>query len=212
MRQKRGRKIMSLINECYEEHREVKILDIGGSRTYWKIIPESFLIEKKVSITVLNLPADKISNIISEKNDEIFTFHIGDGCYLVDFKDKAFHIAHSNSTIEHVGVWENKKKMSEEMQRVAEKVYLQTPNFWFPVEPHFITPFFHWLPAAVRIYFLKNFNLATFRKTSNYEAAQKRDLHNSLLTKKELKSLFPEAILLREKFMLLTKSWIVIKK
>jgi hypothetical protein len=37
-----------------------------------------------------------------------------------------------------------------ELCRVAKRVYVTTPNRWFPIEVHTLLPFVHWLPAAPR--------------------------------------------------------------
>lgn len=206
LRKKRAERIISLINECYVEHKRVNIIDVGGTKTYWKIIPREFLIAKNVHITAVNLP----STTSMFEDDKIFTFIDGDGCNLTGIKDKSFHLAHSNSVIEHVGSWENKVRFSEEIKRVAEKFYVQTPNYWFPMEPHFMTPFFQWFPKAARIKLVQNFNLGWYKKTPDYEAAKTSVEGCDLLTKKELKKLFPEAEVFKEKIALLTKSFVLI--
>src|SRR3546814_10323990 len=64
---------------------------------------------------------------------------------------RSFDIAHSNSVIEHVITWDNMKNFARETRRVAAWHYVQTPYFWFPVDPHFYKlPFYHWLPRPLR--------------------------------------------------------------
>jgi hypothetical protein len=204
-RKKRAEKIIALINGCYEEHGEVKIIDIGGTKAYWSIIPIKFLKERKVRIHLVNLP----DSLFPPENTEIFTFQHGDGCSLTNIEDKSFHLAHSNSVIEHVGSWENKVRFALEIQRVAEKYYLQTPNYWFPLEPHFVTLFFHWLPKFMRIKLVQHFNLGYFSRCRDYEGAKAVVESCSLLSGKELRRLFPNASLFKERFFGLTKSLIV---
>jgi hypothetical protein len=208
-RVKRAERIKSLIHECYNEYKQVSIIDIGGTKTYWNIIPREFLLNHKVHITIVNLPS---SDPLPE-NDEIFVFRHGDGCNLFEFKDYSFHIAHSNSVIEHVGNWENKVDFSKELQRVAKRYYLQTPNYWFPIEPHFMSPFFHWLPKAFRIKLLLHFNLGTHKKAVTYSEARMNIERCDLLTQKELSYLYPysQHKYYKEKWRGLVKSLIVIK-
>lgn len=207
MRKKRAERIRMLINKCYEEKGKVDIIDIGGTKVYWKIIPFEFLKEKNVKITLINLP----DSVVESENDDIFTYKSGDGCHLEEYMDEQFDIAHSNSVIEHVGSWENKSIFSNETRRVAKKYYLQTPNYWFPVEPHFMTPFFHWLPKRIRLWLLMNFNLGWYEKAKSYSEAKENDDGCSLLTEKELKTLLPDGNLFKEKFLVLNKSLIVIR-
>jgi hypothetical protein len=205
-RQKRAERIKQLIIDCYNENNYVEIIDIGGRKEYWNIIPRDFLIEKNVHITIVNLPSEQLP-----KSDQLFSYYYGDGCDLINFSTGSFHIAHSNSVIEHVGSWENVVMFANEIKRVSETYYLQTPNYWFPFEPHFLTPFFHWLPKKIRIKLLLHFNLGWFKKAKNYHEAKKTVESCNLLSKKELAYLFPEAKLFKEKVMFLTKSLIVIK-
>ena len=206
LRKKRAGRIVGLIDECFGKYGEVNVIDVGGRKNYWKIIPEGFLRAKNVHITIVNMP----SSSPLPDDDETFTFKIGDGCNLADIADKSFHLAHSNSVIEHVGNRENMARFAREIRRVAEKYYLQTPNYWFPVEPHFMTPFFHWLSRFLRIKLVQHFNLGNFRKTKEYDAAKNIVVGRSLLSGKELKELFPDGRMSGERFCFLTKSLIVI--
>jgi 2-polyprenyl-3-methyl-5-hydroxy-6-metoxy-1,4-benzoquinol methylase len=66
------------------------------------------------------------------------------------FEDDSFDIAFSNAVIEHVGVREDQRRFVHELCRVARRVFITTPNRWFPVETHTLIPFVHWLPRAPR--------------------------------------------------------------
>jgi hypothetical protein len=207
LRTKRAERIKFLITECYKENKEVNIIDIGGTKEYWNIIPSQFLIENNVHITLVNLP----SVIASPANEELFSFCIGDGCDLSEFEDNSFHIAHSNSVIEHVGKRENVVNFSKEIKRVSKKYYyLQTPNYWFPIEPHFMTPFFQWLPKSIRILLISHMDLGWFKKAKNYIDAKETVESCNLLSRKELVKLFPESSLYKERIAFLTKSLIII--
>jgi SAM-dependent methyltransferase len=146
------------------------------------------------------------------EDDGIFTFAAGDACNLAEFRNNSFHIAHSNSVIEHVGNWQHVLDFANELQRVAKVFYLQTPNFWFPIEPHFVCPFLHWLPKALRIKMIANFNIGPHKKVQNYHAARIKAESYNLLSKRDLRHLFPHAALHKERFFLLTKSLIVTNK
>ncbi len=73
----------------------------------------------------------------------------GDGRKL-EFDDSEFDIVFSNSVIEHVGSFEDQKKICEEILRVGKKFWVQTPSKSFFFEPHFLFPFFHWFPISIR--------------------------------------------------------------
>ena len=75
--------------------------------------------------------------------------------------------------------------------------YVQTPAYSFPVEPHALLPFAHWLPVALR---RRYWRLGV--------AGEWEDI--SLLRRGELAALFGEPIA-AERIGPLTKSWIAHK-
>ncbi len=70
------------------------------------------------------------------------------------FQDRAFDVAFSNAVIEHVGRRSEQERFVAELLRVAPRVFVTTPNRWFPIEVHTRLPLVHWLPeraAAPRL-------------------------------------------------------------
>ena len=72
----------------------------------------------------------------------------GDGCAL-PFPDASFDVCFSNAVIEHVGGADRQRAFVCEAVRVSRRVFLTTPNRWFPVELHTRLPFVHWLPRPL---------------------------------------------------------------
>jgi SAM-dependent methyltransferase len=67
------------------------------------------------------------------------------------FGDGEFDVGFSNAVVEHVaGGREGQRRFVHELCRVARRVFVTTPNRWFPVEVHTLLPFVHWLPAPAR--------------------------------------------------------------
>jgi SAM-dependent methyltransferase len=64
------------------------------------------------------------------------------------FEDGAFDVVFSNAVIEHVGDRERQGAFVREALRVAPRVFVTTPNRWFPLDPHTLLPFVHWLPRG----------------------------------------------------------------
>jgi SAM-dependent methyltransferase len=115
------------------------ILDIGGTFLNWDFIA----VKPKITILNLSLPNDDIVDKYDHK------FIIGDATKL-EFADNSFDVAYSNSVIEHLYTWETQIKFANEAMRVGKKLYIQTPAKSFFVEPHYITPFIHFLPKEVQ--------------------------------------------------------------
>src|SRR5437868_417886 len=65
------------------------------------------------------------------------------------FPDAEFDLGFSNAVVEHVaGGREGQRRFVSELCRVARSVFVTTPNRWFPLDPHTLLPFAHWLPAG----------------------------------------------------------------
>ena len=67
------------------------------------------------------------------------------------FADGEFDLGFSNAVVEHVaGGREGQRQFVHELCRVARRVFVTTPNRWFPLEVHTLLPFVHWLPRDAR--------------------------------------------------------------
>ena len=182
---------------------ETRVLDIGGTPDNWK------LISVQPRVVLLNMP----------HTEEVFgsgatQWVAADGRRL-PFRDAAFDVVFSNSVIEHVGDAANQERFASEMARVGRAYWVQTPNRWFPIEQHLLTPFLHWLP--------KNWQRAVLSRGSVWSALAHptpdqrayyyqhflRDIH--LLSARELARLFPGARIIRERFLGATKSLIAFR-
>ena len=171
----------------------VSILDVGGRPAYWEMMQIEPKLMKKLEITLLNIEEPKV---IPEK----MQYLVGDARNLSQFKNKQFDIVFSNSTIEHVGTLEDQVRMANEVRRVGQQYYIQTPNRYFPIEPHFVFPLFQFLPIRLRIWLLQHFRLGWFPKTPDYAKAFNEITSIRLLSHGELEKLFPEAQIYKEKY------------
>jgi SAM-dependent methyltransferase len=67
------------------------------------------------------------------------------------FGDDEFDVAFSNAVVEHVaGGRAGQRRFVHELCRVARRVFVTTPNRYFPIEVHTLLPFVHWLPPGPR--------------------------------------------------------------
>lgn len=195
-REKRFEFFKSFLLEKIKSDRAIEILDVGGTETYWENL--NFFPNEKVHITLLNL------NLIIVKNKKFKSIK-GDACDLSAFGDKQIDLVFSNSVIEHLFSQENQKRMADEVRRVGKNYYVQTPNRYFPIEPHWVFPLFQFLPFSIKVFLTRNFDLGCL-KAATKEEAIKRVNEVKLLSKKEMEKLFPEAEVKIEKFLGLTKS------
>lgn len=179
--------------------RPVRILDVGGTETYWKMMKLNA--GDQVFITLLNLAQGDVSLP--------YVTSIAGDARAIKAKDASFDVVFSNSVIEHVGTNQDQIQMAKEVRRVGKRYFVQTPNKYFPLEPHFLFPLFQFLPINIRVLLLQNFRLGWFSKTP--DKAKAREIVESirLLDKREFISLFPNAKIYEEKFLGMTKSFVV---
>jgi hypothetical protein len=154
-----------------------------------------------VHITLINLGQQNTSakNIISVA---------GDAREMPGFQDQSFDVVFSNSVIEHVGDFHNQQKMAGEIRRIGKRYFVQTPNRGFPMEPHFLFPFFQFLPFSTRVWIASHYKVGWYCRPNDPVAARREVEAIRLLKKRELQSLFPEAKLYQERFFGMTKSFI----
>lgn len=205
LRKRRSKILKTMIDKVYTVKGYVKILDVGGTRNYWGIIPIDWLRSRNIRITLLNMQP-----LNETLEDDLFVEVIGDGRFL-QFPDKSFDICHSNSVIEHVGSFDQMKSFASEILRVGQKYFIQTPSFWFPIEPHAMFPFFHWLPVTIRKKIIKRYAIGHWRKAISDEEAHIIVSSAQLLKKSQPIKLFPDANEIYTEWLLLPKSYIVLR-
>lgn len=197
--------LLAMIEQAYHRYGCVNLLDVDGIPRYWHQLPEAYLESRRVSITLVNI--GPITPFVACFR---FKFIRADGCDLHGFAGGSFHIAHSNSVIEHVGGSPCIERFAREVRRVAEKCFIQTPDFWCPIEPHCMTPLFHWLPRRVRVWLVRRVALGHWPRAADRHQAECLVDGARLLTRRELLLLFPGARIIRERILRMPKSLIVI--
>lgn len=182
---------------------ETRVLDIGGTPGNWQ------LVARPPRVTLLNMPrADAEMGGAAE-------WVAADGCAL-PFRDGAFDVVFSNSVIEHVGDRRRQQSFAREVARVGRAYWVQTPNRWFPVEQHLLTPLVHWLPRAWQRTLAPRLNLwrwlvrVTPDRRDFYIQHYLRDVR--LLGAAEMRAMFPGGRVVRERFLGWTKSLIAVRR
>jgi hypothetical protein len=135
--------------------------------------------------------------------------------------DCSFDIVFCSSVIEHVTVdkedlekyatnatfarsaLERQKLLAEEVRRIGKSYFVQTPNKYFLIESH------SWLPGL--IVFLPRRFLIRLLRLMNRWWPKKTELDWNLLTYNKMQDLFPDAQIIRERSLGMTKSIIAVK-
>jgi hypothetical protein len=177
----------------------VEILDIGGTQEFWTLMTGGD--PGDVRVTLLNLEHQPVT---SGK----FLSAVGDARSMPQFGDKSFDVVFSNSVIEHVGGYPDQARMAGEVRRVGRRYFVQTPNKRFPLEPHFLFPFFQYLPSFIRAQMVHRFDVGWYKRIPDYAAAKAEVDSIQLLTRRRFEALFPGASIHVEKLWGLPKSFV----
>lgn len=177
----------------------LKILDIGGTEQFWK--NRGFANNPDFSIMLVNLYKE-------EPSSENINSEIGNAVDLSQFEDYSFDIVFSNSVIEHLFDLESQGKMASEVQRLGKYHFIQTPNKYFPIEPHFLFPLFQFLPKSFKMFLLTKTKLIRGVK-HDYKYSKSKIDEIKLLSGQQLKKMFPSSFLFKEKFFGFVKSFVV---
>jgi len=181
---------------------ETRVLDIGGTPDCWRLLGVT------PRVTLLNTPRAKDDLTGAE------SWVAGDGRAL-PFRDRAFDVVFSNSVIEHVGDEASQRRFAAEVARVGRAYWVQTPNRWFPIEQHLLTPFVHWLPPRWQRMLMPRVNLWRLLVPVSPDRRQYYIEHYigeiRLLGPAGLRELFPGARIVRERFLGWTKSLVAMR-
>lgn len=164
-------KIYKSFAELAEPTAELKVLDVGvtsnrrsDSNFFEACYPH------KEQITAVGL---EDASFLSEMYPGL-TYIQADAMQL-PFADRSFDIATSWAVIEHVGSREQQRRFLSEMARVSRKLFVTTPNRWYPVEFHTVLPFLHWLPPSQFRQILKGLKKDYFAEEANLNLLSERD-------------------------------------
>jgi hypothetical protein len=178
---------------------DTRVLDIGGTPECWR------LLAAPPRVILLNMPRAGAEMPGAE------LWVAGDGRHL-PFRDGAFDVVFSNSVIEHVGGAESQRRFAAEAARVGRRYWIETPNRWFPVEQHLLTPLLHWLPASWQRALVPRWTVWNALAGASEDRRQFYGQHFladvRLLGPGQMRRLFPGARLIRERFCGVTKSLI----
>lgn len=185
---------------------ETRVLDVGA-----EIDPDGTadlqLIDSypwKKNITAVNLSREHILKI--RKCYPEIDAQVGDACKL-PWPDKYFDAVYSNAVIEHVGGFDNQKRMAAEVMRVGKRWFVATPNRWYPFEFHLRLPLVTWLPRHGYLWAgrIVSYNHVRKKYVFGAECSGIR-----LMTAKELKQCFPGSKIVRQRVTFMAETLIAV--
>ena len=182
----------------------MRILDVGGFPATWTPFPPT-----KAELDIVNID-DMECDEATRLEYKIRMFKV-DGCAM-PFKDREYDVVFSNSVVEHLGTWEKQQAFASEVRRVGRNLWIQTPAAECFFEPHYLTPFIHWLRPSLRIRVARYLTLWGWIERPSRDQIEDRVKEIRLLSFEEMNELFPDCEIVKERFLgLLIKSYIAVR-
>lgn len=181
-----------LLRQLIDTDQITSLLDVGGeidarNEQAMDLVPDS-------AVTVVNIDPQHLDRVRSLRPE--VTTDLQDARKL-PYADDAFDLVYSNAVIEHVGDFDDQRRMAEEVRRVGRQWFVTTPNRWFPFEFHTRLPFVSWLPAGA---------LQRVAETYSYNHVERRYQSNQggcgslqLLSARQMQELFPDSLIIRQR-------------
>jgi len=179
----------------------MSVIDLGGTAEAWLRAPvrPSFL-------HIVNIEPDMPGELPAWLRVEQ-----GDACALPQhIRNASYDLVFSNSVLEHVGGHMQRTRFAETVHELAKLHWVQTPYRYFPIEPHWLFPGFHFLPLAARARISAVWPLA-HTKSIDWHEGLDAAMGVELLSRSEMAYYFPSSDILRERLAGLTKSLIAVK-
>ncbi len=193
----------AMIEHSIAQNGRCHILDLGGSDYYWNLHLSSLdVFGDKIAIYIVN------NELLTEplQLDPRLIWMFSDATNPATYADVDYDIIHSNSVIEHVGPWDKIAAMARLIEATGKPYFVQTPNFWFPLEPHFRSIGWQFLPMTWRAARLCARRCGFYQRSANYNEAMQIAESIRLLSGGEMQRLFPQAQIRKEWFGPLVKS------
>jgi hypothetical protein len=185
---------------CFPGIEDMTVVDLGGTADMWLRAP---LRARHVHVVNLAGPPADLPDWITAQTADVTDPAVAAGLGRHD-------LVFSNSTIEHVGGHSQRRRFAAAVERLAPLHWVQTPYRYFPVEPHFVAPGFQFLPLAARARLIRHWPL-THSRPGTAEESMDAVISIELLTRTEMRYLFPGSRLLGERVLGVTKSLIAVR-
>jgi hypothetical protein len=190
--------------ETFPSLAEMSVLDLGGYHKAWERAP----IHPRL-LTTVNLDTQEVGVELPSWVRTLTGDATGD---LDVVAGESYDLVYSNSVIEHVGGPPARARFAANARRLAPAYWIQAPAPSFPVEPHWVFPFFHHLPVGLRATVARHWPMQSQPSPKHpREQAVFDVLSVQLPSKTEMEALFPDAKIVHERFLGLTKSLVAVR-
>lgn len=194
-----------LVETLYPDLADMKVIDLGGTVEAWRRAPV-----QPAHVTVVNLFEP------GESDEPWLTPIVGDACAARRSLREAgasthYDLVFSNSLLEHVGGHARRVDLAAEVRELAPMHWVQTPNRYFVLEPHWLFPGMQFMPTSARAALARTWPLAHTR-ASSADIARQNVMWTELVGTAEMRTYFPDSEIRKERLVGLTKSLIAVRR
>ena len=175
---------------------QMSVIDLGGRIGTWVGAPV-----RPAHVHIVNLePLD------TDAPDWIEVDH-ADACELPkEIASRQYDLVFSNSVMEHLGGHARRAAFADAVHSLSERHWIQTPYRYFPIEPHWLFPWFQHLPVAARAAITRRWPLTYSGAAETTASAVEGVMSVELLSRTELRHYFPDSRIVAERIGPLVKS------
>lgn len=180
--------------------RPLRIVDLGGTVPFWRAF--GLNPAHGLHVTLINTHAHDTtaasfkddSGLIEDRNidaNDVTTEYL-----------RSFDLIFSNSFLEHLSSHKEQAALAEKICASGVSYFIQTPNKFSPVDPHFpspLAPFFAAYPKKLQAWMLSHSKLGSGAKSRDVADAMDRLRFYNPLGFADMRALFPGAQLLTER-------------
>ncbi len=174
---------------------------MGGTLGYWEEVAK--LVPVKLDVTTINPGSGSLFSDVSLGKVTVRGLHGDTDC----LPDAEYDLVYSNSVIEHIGD-ASRRRFAQTLRERRIPYIIQTPNRYFPIEPHYVFPLLQFAPprgrAVVGMLWHHGPRLVPFAEALAHAEGIE------LLSRAQLMKLFPDARLVPELVGPMVKSWMVL--
>lgn len=183
----------------FPDLQDMRVLDLGGYPAFWMRDP------RPAAVTTVNIDS-------AETPQPWMSHVVADACLPpAGLRAEQFDLVVSNSLLEHVGGYYRRRMLADVVHSAAERHWIQTPNRYFPVEPHWLAPGWQFLAVPARARILQHWSISHDRPADR-RAALDVVLSTELVSRAEMQLVFPDSEIWCERVLGLAKSLVAVRQ
>lgn len=180
--------------------RPLRIIDLGGTVPFWRAFELSPA--HGLHVTLINTHAnDTTAAGFSDDSGLIDDRDMDANDVTIEYL-RSFDLIFSNSFLEHLSAREQQAVLAGKISASGVSYFIQTPNKFSPVDPHFpspLAPFFAAYPRPLQAWMLSHSRLGSGAKSRDFADAMDRLRYYNPLGLGDMRAMFPDAQLLTER-------------